>query len=221
MLEFSPAHGRRRLSVLAVGAHSDDIEIGCGGTLLQLAEEGIELDVTWVVLSAGGARAAEARAGAAAFLEGVRSDVRLAEFRDGFFPHEPAVKEFFEELKGDVDPDLVLTHGRHDLHQDHRTVNELAWNTYRDHAILEFEIPKYDGDLAAPNVFVPLLESVARRKAAHLVEVFATQRDKHWFTEDLFLGLMRVRGVESRSPTGFAEAFTGRKLRLGLAGDRT
>jgi LmbE family N-acetylglucosaminyl deacetylase len=204
------------LTVLVVGAHSDDIEIGCGGTLLQLVESVPQLHVCWVVLSAPGARADEARLGAAAFLGTPDADVRLAEFRDGFFPHDVGVKEFFEDLKADLSPDLVLTHARHDLHQDHRIVCELAWNTFRDHLILEFEIPKYDGDLGSPNVFVPVAEHLARRKAELLVEHFASQRSKHWFTADVFMALMRLRGVESRSPTGFAEAFYGRKARLDL-----
>lgn len=217
MLEFDLAR-TSRLSVLAIGAHSDDIEIGCGGTLLQLAASVPGLRVCWVVLSGDDARAAEARAAASDFLVGVEADVRLASFRDAFFPHEEGVKGFFEGLKADLSPDLVLTHARHDLHQDHRVVAELAWNTFRDHLILEFEIPKYDGDLGSPNVFVPVAKELADRKADLLVEHFATQRDKHWFTADVFLSLMRLRGVESRSPTGYAEAFYGRKLRVGLPG---
>jgi LmbE family N-acetylglucosaminyl deacetylase len=209
------------LNVLAVGAHSDDIEIGCGGTLLRLAEEHERVRVVWVVLSGDDGRAGEARASAEDFLAGADGDVRLAAFRDAFFPHDPGVKEYFEELASGFSPDLVLTHARPDLHQDHRLVNELAWNTFRDHLVLEFEIPKYDGDLAAPNVFVPLTERHARRKAELLMRHFASQRSKHWFTEELFLGLMRIRGAECRAPDGYAEAFFGRKLRLELkrAGD--
>jgi LmbE family N-acetylglucosaminyl deacetylase len=215
MLELSlgqPVEGG--LTVLVVGAHSDDIEIGCGGTMLQLVETVPDLHVCWVVLSASGARAEEARLGATSFLGTTDADLRLAEFRDGFFPHDGGVKEFFEQLKADVRPDLVLTHARHDLHQDHRIVCELTWNTFRDHLILEFEIPKYDGDLGSPNVFVPVAERHARRKADLLVEHFASQRSKHWFTADVFLALMRLRGVESRSPTGYAEGFYGRKVRV-------
>jgi LmbE family N-acetylglucosaminyl deacetylase len=143
-------------------------------------------------------------------------DVRVSEFRDAFFPHDEGIKEFFESLKRDVAPDLVLTHTRHDLHQDHRIVCELAWNTFRDHLVLEYEVPKYDGDLGAPNVFMPLEERHVHRKAELLLEHFGTQRDKHWFTEDLFRSLARIRGMECRSPTGYAEAFYGRKLRLGI-----
>jgi LmbE family N-acetylglucosaminyl deacetylase len=205
------------LSVVAVGSHSDDIEIGCGGTILELVDAGVPVHVTWVVLSAAGERAGEARGSAQAFLGGVESEIRLASFRDAFFPHDQGVKEFFEELKHDVRPDVILTHTRSDLHQDHRTVCELVWNTFRNHLVLEYEIPKYDGDLGSPNAFVAVQERHARRKAELLVEHFASQRDKHWFTEDLFLGLMRVRGAECRSPTGYAEGFYARKLRLGLA----
>lgn len=204
--------------MLAIGAHSDDIEIGCGGTILQLVESVPGIKVCWVVLSAPAERASEARDAAAAFLGETHADVRLAEFRDAFFPHDEGVKEFFEGLKADLSPDLVMTHARHDLHQDHRVVCELAWNTFRDHLILEFEIPKYDGDLGSPNLFVPIAEHLAQRKAELLVEHFATQRDKHWFTADVFLALMRLRGVESRSPTGYAEGFYARKIRLATAG---
>jgi LmbE family N-acetylglucosaminyl deacetylase len=204
------------LRVLAVGAHADDIEIGCGGTILRLVEEAERLEVVWVVLSARDRREDEARASAAAFLQGATHEVRIGAFRDAFFPHDAAVKEFYEELKATVSPDLVLVHTRTDLHQDHRVACELAWNTFRDHAILEYEIPKYDGDLGSPNVFVPLEERHVRRKAELLVEHFGSQRDKHWFTDDLFVSLMRLRGMEARSPTGYAEAFTGRKLVLDL-----
>lgn len=204
------------LTVLAIGAHSDDIEIGCGGTILRLVESVPGLRICWVVLSAPGERAEEARGAAAAFLGETDAELRLADFRDAFFPHDRGVKEFFEELKADVVPDVVLTHTRHDLHQDHRVVCELAWNTFRDHLILEFEIPKYDGDLGSPNVFVPVEERLARRKADLLVEHFATQRSKDWFTADVFLSLLRLRGVESRSPTGYAEGLYARKVRIDL-----
>ena len=218
MLELRPGARAAQdgFAVLAIGAHSDDIEIGCGGTILRLVESTPNLRVCWVVLSAPGERGPEARAAAEAFLGDAPAEVRLAEFRDAFFPHEPGVKEFFEQLKVDFVPDVVLTHARHDLHQDHRITCELAWNTFRDHLILEYEIPKYDADLGSPNVFVPLEEHVARRKADLLVEHFASQRAKYWFTADVFLSLMRLRGVESRSPTGFAEGFYARKVRLEL-----
>ena len=203
--------------VLAIGCHADDIEIGCGGTLLTLVGANPGLDVTWLVLSAGGDRGTEARSSAGAFLAGLDDPPRLLleEFRDGFFPYLGGeVKDRFELLKGEVDPQLVLTHLGTDLHQDHRLVCELTWNTFRDHLILEYEIPKYDGDLASPNLYVPLAPEVARRKVELLLEHYASQRSKHWFSEDLFNGLMRIRGMEANSPTRLAEAFRCRKLVL-------
>lgn len=205
--------GEGPLRVLAIGSHADDIEIGCGGTLLRLADER-PLDVHWVVLSANEERAAEARAAAAAFLAGAASSsVAVESFRDAFFRYGGEVKEYFEGLKS-VEPDVILTHHGSDLHQDHRLVAELTWNTFRDHVILEYEVPKYDGDLGAPNVFVPVEQELAERKARLLVESFPSQRSKAWFTEDLFLSLMRLRGMECASPSGFAEAFYGRKVVL-------
>ena len=199
-----------RLRVLAIGSHADDIEIGCGGTVLDLAGSVQELELRWVVLSGDGERAEEARASAAAY----GAEVEIKGFRDAFFRYGGEVKEYFEELKGRFEPDLVLTHHDGDRHQDHRLVAELTWNTFRDHLILEYEIPKYDGDLGTPNVFLPLEEEVARRKVELLLESFPSQRQKRWFTEDLFLGLMRLRGMECNAPSGFAEAFYARKLSL-------
>jgi LmbE family N-acetylglucosaminyl deacetylase len=202
--------------VLAIGGHSDDIEIGCGGTLLTLIEATPALEVDWVVLASAGERAEEARASAEAFLAGSGSSrVEVHGFRDGFLPHSGAeVKELFEDLKERVDPDLVFTHARHDLHQDHRLACELTWNTFRSHLILEYEIPKVDGDLGAPNLFVPIEPEVAERKVALLERHFATQAGKHWFDRELFLGLMRLRGMEAVSPTRLAEGFTCRKAVL-------
>jgi len=210
MLTLDLAGGRDRLAVLAIGAHADDIELGCGGTLLRLAHEVKELELTWVVLSAAGARFEEAKAGAQGF---GATTVEIRDFEDAFFKYGREVKDYFETLKA-VAPDLVLTHTDNDRHQDHRLVCELTWNTFRDHLILEYEIPKYDGDLASPNVFVQLTEDVARAKVAKLLEHFETQLDRHWFTEDLFLGLMRLRGMESASQTRYAEGFYGRKVVL-------
>jgi LmbE family N-acetylglucosaminyl deacetylase len=171
--------------------------------------------VTWVVLGAQGQREREARASAEAFVGAVRSEVVVHGFRDGFFPYVGGdVKDVFEELKSRLDPDLILTHVRHDLHQDHRLVCELTRNTWRDHLILEYEIPKYDGDLATPNVFLPVSAELAREKARLVRDAFQSQSTKHWFDEQLFLGLMRIRGMERRSPSGYAEAFTCRKLSL-------
>jgi LmbE family N-acetylglucosaminyl deacetylase len=208
--------GSAPLAVLALGSHSDDIEIGCGGTILRLAETVPELEVVWVVLAADGARGEEARRSADAFLERVAAKrVLTAEFRDSFFPYVgDAVKEFFEELKTQVAPDLVLTHHGADLHQDHRLVAELTWNTFRDHLILEYEVPKYDGDLGRPNLFVSLDEETCRRKVDLLLTHFPSQGDRHWFTDDLFYSLLRLRGMECNSPTRFAEAFHCRKALL-------
>ena len=204
--------------VLALGSHPDDIEIGCGATLLAL-QRAHELDVAWIVLAAEGAREEEARASADAFLAGAASrTIRCHGFRDGYLPYVGAeVKDVFEELKSEFDPQLVFTHGRNDLHQDHRLVCELTWNTWRDHLILEYEIPKYDGDLGSPNVFVPVSEELAREKAELITASFPSQHERHWFAAELFLGLMRVRGMEGHAPGGYAEAFTCRKLSLGLA----
>jgi len=201
--------------VLAIGCHADDIEIGCGGTILALTRTSPGIHVTWVVLAAPGVRAEEARSAAEAFLAGVGSSaVHVHELRDGFLPYVGGeVKEVFEGLK-DVRPDLVFTHTRTDLHQDHRLACELTWNTFRDELILEYEIPKYDGDLGSPNVFVPLDESLVDEKLRLLRTHYASQHGKHWFEDELFQGLMRLRGMESA--TRYAEAFTCRKLPLRL-----
>jgi LmbE family N-acetylglucosaminyl deacetylase len=199
--------------VLCVGAHSDDIEIGCGGTLLKLLEEHRRLEILWVVFSAEGSRAAEARRSAKDFLRrSPRSRVLVEQFRGSFFPSQSeAIKEFFETLKS-FQPEVVFTHYRDDRHQDHRVLSDLAWNTFRNHVILEYEIPKYDGDIGQPNFFVPVSEAHLRRKSALLLKHFKTQRGRHWFTDDLFLALPRLRGMESASPTRYAEAFYARKL---------
>ena len=203
--------------VLVIGCHADDVEIGCGATLLGLVRERPELEVTWVVLAGAGDRGVEARASAEGFLAGAaKAEVVLHEFRDGFMPYRgEAVKEAFEELKR-VEPDLVFTHTRADLHQDHRLACELTWNTFRDHLVLEYEIPKVDGDLGTPNLFIPVSEDLAREKIDRVLTSFATQRDKHWFDADVFLGLMRLRGMECRSPSGYAEAFFARKVPVTL-----
>jgi LmbE family N-acetylglucosaminyl deacetylase len=202
--------------VLCLGAHADDIEIGCGGTVLQLAELHPGLCVSWVALSAHGERRREGAESAERFLKGVgRKSIVLKEFRDGFLPYQGAeVKEFFEQLKGEVSPDLILTHYRDDLHQDHRLVCELTWNTFRNHLILEYEIPKYDGDLGTPNVFVPLSANICDRKTAYLLEHYESQREKSWFSAETFRAMLRLRGIEAGSDTGYAEGFYGRKLPL-------
>jgi LmbE family N-acetylglucosaminyl deacetylase len=204
------------LRVLALGAHADDIEIGCGGTILRLVADHPGLLVDWVVLSGHGERAAEAADSAAAFLHGAgEARVRVERFRDGFFPYDGgAVKELFERLKGEVDPDLVLTHRLEDRHQDHRLVAELTWNTFRHHLILEYEVPKYEGDLGHPGLFVPLTAALCERKVELLRKCFPSQAGRAWFTDDTFWALLRLRGVESGAPSRYAEAFTARKLVL-------
>ena len=203
--------------VLCLGAHCDDIEIGCGGTILALVDAVPRLDVRWVVFSSDAVRKAEARASAARFLRAVaRADVAVHDFRDGFLPYEgAAIKDVFERLKHGPTPDLVLTPWRRDAHQDHRLIGELTWNTFRDHTILEYEIPKYDGDLGAPNVFVPIEDALVDEKLSLLREHYGSQAGKHWFDDELFRGLLRLRGMEST--TRYAEAFTCRKLPLRLA----
>jgi LmbE family N-acetylglucosaminyl deacetylase len=208
--------------VLALGAHSDDLEIGCGGTILALAAGAPDVHIHWVVFAGHGDRGAEARASADELIAGVTSTVELHDFRDGFLPYEGGrVKDAFEDLKGRVSPDLVLTHTGDDLHQDHRLVNELTWNTFRDHLILEYEIPKWDGDLGRPNTYVPLSADVVERKLAHLERHFGSQRGKDWFDPDVFRSVLRLRGMESRAPEGHAEGFHARKLAFALPAPRT
>ena len=204
------------LQVLCLGAHSDDIEIGCGGTILRITQQYSNCVFHWVVLSALGVRAEEARQGAEQFA-GTSNLKRtlLKNFQDGFFPFAGAeVKAVFEELKQSVSPDLIFTHNRNDAHQDHRLLAELTWNTFRDHLILEYEIPKYDGDLGQPSVFVPLPAEVCEKKVRFLMDTFDSQRSKRWFQPETFLSLMRLRGMECNAPTGYAEAFFCRKLVL-------
>ena len=206
----------QKLRILCLGAHSDDIEIGCGGTILKLLRDHPGSHVVWVVLSARGRRKQEATASAKAFLEGARSvKIETKPFKESFFPyHGEDIKEYFERLKTTIKPDLILTHYRHDLHQDHRVVCDLTWNTFRRHQILEYEIPKYDGDLGQPNVYVPLTDVVCKNKVRLLMEGFSTQRSRHWFTEDTFFSLLRLRGIEAGAQARYAEAFYGRKLVL-------
>jgi len=200
--------------VLCVGAHCDDLEIGCGGTILKLAASENPPVFTWVVFSSNAVREREALQSVQRLLPGIASTrIFVKKFRDGFLPYEGSlVKETFEELKGLVSPDLVLTHYRGDLHQDHRLVSELTWNTFRDHLILEYEIPKYDGDLGTPNLFVPLEESLCRRKIDTILSSFPSQSGKRWFSEELFRSMLRIRGMECNAASSYAEAFYCRKL---------
>ncbi len=204
------------VEILCLGAHSDDIEIGCGGTVLRLAEQYPNCVFHWVVFSATEVRGEEARR--AAMLFAGQSRLRgpvLKTFPDGFLPYVGGeVKTVFEQLKLAISPDLIFTHYGRDAHQDHRLISELTWNTFRDHMILEYEIPKYDGDLGQPNVFVPLEPEMYRMKVRHAVDVFVSQRAKPWFCEDTLLSLMRLRGMECNAPSGYAEAFYGRKMVL-------
>ncbi|MCB1546590.1 MAG: PIG-L family deacetylase [Hyphomicrobiaceae bacterium] len=204
-------------SVLCLGAHSDDIEIGAGGTLLGWIASGARLDVTWCVLSAPGARKSEAHGSAATLLEGARaSRLVLQEFKDSYFPFEgAAIKDWMAQLAREVSPDIILTHRRDDAHQDHREVSRLTWNAFRNHVILEYEIPKWDGDLGQPNAYVPMTAAMLERKLALLERHFASQRSKDWFDAETFRGLARLRGMECRAPERYAEAFWLRKLVVG------
>lgn len=215
-LGFEKARGSG-VSILCIGAHSDDIEIGCGGTVLQILRRYKNCDVTWVVLSAKGLRRREALLSAKRFLKNAQeSKLVIKEFKESFFPHcGKEIKPFFEWLKKTVTPDLVFTHYRHDLHQDHRIVCELTWNSFRNHSILEYEIPKYDGDLGQPNIFSPIDTSIAKMKVETLMECFGSQRSRKWFSEDTFYAILRLRGIEANVPTKYAEAFYGRKVLLG------
>lgn len=202
--------------ILCLGAHSDDIEIGCGGTLLRFAEHGGQLVVHWVVFSAHHRRRQEAEASAQAFLANVPTkQIVLQTFRDGFFPYDGgAIKDYFEQLQQECAPDLIFTHYRHDRHQDHRLISELTWQSFRNHVILEYEIPKYDGDLGSPQVFVPLEKTLCDRKVRYLLRFFHTQRAKPWFSRELFFALLRLRGMEAQASSTYAEAFYCRKMLL-------
>ncbi|NTV09394.1 MAG: PIG-L family deacetylase [Zoogloea sp.] len=211
-LELGP--GRKRLRLMCLGAHSDDLELGCGGTLLQWLRDYQEVDITWVVLSAGGTRADEARASAHALLKDAsRLEIVLGDFRDAHLPGDYArLKSFFGDIRSHAEADVILTHRIEDRHQDHRLVGELTWQTWRRHLILEYEIPKYEGDLGQPNLYVPLAAGLAERKTRHLLEHFQTQRAKSWFSAETFSALMRLRGIECHAESGLAEAFHARKL---------
>lgn len=211
-LEFDP---NTSLRILCLGAHSDDIEIGCGGTILRLIEKYDNLEFWWVVLGADHEqRSIEAQESANTFLHQVNEKkIIIKGFRDSFFPYIGAeIKGYFNKLQQEISPDMIFTHYRHDLHQDHRLISELTWNTFRNHLILEYEIPKYDGDMGIPNVFVPLGKDLCQKKIRKLLNVFQTQKGKHWFTEDAFWSILRLRGIESNAPEKFAEAFYCRKL---------
>jgi LmbE family N-acetylglucosaminyl deacetylase len=203
------------LHILCLGAHSDDIEIGCGGTILRLFEQYPNCVFHWVVFSPPGVRADEAKRAATLFAGTAVKGPVLKNFQDGFLPFVGAeVKAVFEELKQSVSPDLIFTHNRKDAHQDHRLLAKLTWNTFRDHLILEYEIPKYDGDMGQPNVFMPLSVEVCERKVRFIMDAFHSQCSKRWFRPETFLSIMRLRGMECNAASGYAEAFYCRKLVL-------
>ena len=217
MLEFRLEVGSRSPSILLLGAHCDDIEIGCGGTVMQLAKAYPRGRFHWITLSSDTERADETRAAAARLLEGAENPViRTEHFRGSYFPYAgPDLKDYFETLKA-YEPDLILTHHRDDLHQDHSVTSQLTWNTFRDHLILEYEIPKYDGDLGKPNFYVALTRADMQRKCDVLLECFPTQARRRWFTRDTFEAIARLRGIECNAPEGYAEGYYARKARLAI-----
>lgn len=214
-LQFGSAERPLR-RILCLGAHCDDIEIGCGGTILRLLKEDPSIEIYWKVFSSTAVRGKEALRGAKLFLaDAKKKKVAIHKYRDRFFPSFHAqIKAEFDKLKKEFAPDIILTHYRHDLHQDHRVINELTWNTFRNHLILEYEIPKYEGDLGTPNFFVELDRKTGEYKAKYILEAFASQGTKQWFTADTFLALMRIRGVESNARDKYAESFHCRKIVL-------
>jgi LmbE family N-acetylglucosaminyl deacetylase len=216
MIQLNFEGGRERaLKVLFLGCHSDDIEIGCGGTVLRLAEQFPKAQFHWVVFTAAGVREAEAKHAADLFAGKRLQTPVLKSFKDGFLPYTGSeVKTVFENELKQLSPDLIFTHYGKDAHQDHRLISELTWNTFRSHLILEYEIPKYDGDLGQPNFFVPLEAEMYQKKVSNLMEAFQSQRNKHWFQPETFLALMRLRGMECNAPSGYAEAFYCRKMSL-------
>lgn len=209
-------NGRSTYQVLCLGAHCDDLEIGCGGTILKLLEAYQNIHINWIVFSSNEQREKEALSSANYFLKKAKSkNIIIKKFRDSFFPFIGAeIKEFFEEQKQHLSPDIIFTHYKNDLHQDHRLISDLTWNTFRNHLILEYEIPKYDGDLGSPNVFVHLDGETCNKKAEYILNCFESQKTNSWCTKDTFFSLLRLRGIESNSPHNYAEAFYNRKLVL-------
>ena len=215
MISVAVRRGKSPLKLMCLGSHSDDIEIGCGGTILKLIRDHHgDVAVRWVIFSASPEREAEAAQSAAAFLQDAnQKEVTFGKFEDSFFPYQGhEIKKYMHQLSREFSPDIVFTHHGKDLHQDHRLLSELTWNAFRDHWILEYEIPKYDGDLGAPNVFVPLDESISRSKINFLLTHFKSQHARAWFAEDAFRSIQRLRGIECNSESGYAEAFYSRKI---------
>jgi LmbE family N-acetylglucosaminyl deacetylase len=212
-----PPERREPLKLLCLGAHADDIEIGCGGTILRLANEIPELHVRWVVFSGSATvREAEARNSASAFLESIpEQQIEILNFRDGYFPFQGYdIKDHFEVIKRDFVPSFIMTHWQGDAHQDHRLIAELTYNTFRDQVILEYEIPKYESDLGSPNFFAPLSRTQVARKVSYISRYFVSQRKRAWFSEETFLAVARLRGIGCNAPEGLAEAFHCRKMLL-------
>ncbi len=217
MIKFEINKNKKRPPILlCLGAHSDDIEIGCGGTILRLLSEYDDIEVYWVVLGSNGRRNNEALLSANKFLSGTtKKNIMIENFKDGYFPYKgEKIKLYFERLKKLVSPDIIFTHYRHDVHQDHRLISELTWNTFRDNLILEYEILKYDGDLGIPNVFVHLKKDISMKKIDIIMKSFKSQRCKSWFTDDSFFSILRIRGIECRAPEKYAEGFYCRKMIL-------
>jgi LmbE family N-acetylglucosaminyl deacetylase len=214
MLKFNLFNNNLKPKILCLGAHSDDIEIGCGGTILKIVEEYPQAQFHWVVFSAESQRAEEAHKSAERFLTKVDSKVvEVQAFRDSYFPFVGgAVKDYFVKLSREFNPDMVLTHCTSDAHQDHRLIGQLTWNAYRNNLILEYEIAKYDGDLGTPNFYVHLNENIVKEKITNICSVFNSQSNKEWFGEESFRAIMRIRGLESNSPSKYSEAFYCRKI---------
>jgi LmbE family N-acetylglucosaminyl deacetylase len=214
MLRVRFFEDKQKLNILCLGAHPDDIEIGCGGTILRLIEGVPGAQFYWAVFSGDEKRGKEACESAKVFLKKVKAKkIDVQDFRESYFPFVgDKIKDYFEKLRKEFSPDIVFTHYRDDAHQDHRVISDLTWNTFRNHFIFEYEVPKYDGDLATPNWYVLLEESHVKRKINNLLEIFQTQRQKTWFDEETFRSILRIRGVESNSPSKYAEAFYCRKI---------
>lgn len=214
MLSFIFKNITSRLKIMCLGAHSDDIEIGCGGTLLRLIDDYKDLNFYWVVFGSSQRRMDEAKESAEDILQPVKNkQIFVKGFKDGFFPYNGAeIKLYFEQMKNEYNPDIIFTHYRQDLHQDHRLISELTWNTFRNHLILEYEIPKYDGDFGSPNLFFNLAEPICRKKIQHIITHFDSQSEKYWFKEETFFALLRLRGIESRATEEYAEGFYCRKI---------
>lgn len=213
MLKFNFSNNKE-LKILCLGAHSDDIELGCGGTILRLLKEIEKVEVQWVVFSAHSKRAEEANKSANLFLTNAQEkNVVIKNFRERFFPYIGSeIKEYFDELKLNINPDIIFTHYLEDRHQDHRLISELTWNTFRNHFILEYEIPKYEGDLGKPNFFVELAIEMCQEKSDAIFKCFKSQHDKIWFDQSAFLSILRLRGIEANASSMHAEGFYSRKI---------